>query len=271
MKFIPVGRVRSPVSSSRVMQPQGVTARIEIFPPFREALMGIETNTHLIVLGWMHNARRDLLRAVPRKISPDLPERGVFALRSPSRPNPISVSIVRLAGLAGDDALEVDNLDLIDGTLVLDIKPYQAGWDCVFSASGHNRTEKIGKMGPARYRETLAREAVSYHGEWCPGAALAVRMAEYSTGLLGGDLRRPEVTLALGNDPCITDSLIGITGARAGNMRLLFPGPGDNPPYILSTPGCRVSFLVRAPCGEISSILARDVHDLFVSVDSSDG
>ncbi len=218
---IPVGRVHSPVTSREFMPLQGVQGRIEIFSEFSPALDGVESNSHLVLLCWMHQGERNLLQARARKVSEDLPLKGVFALRSPSRPNPNSFSVVQLLRRSGDRFLDVGFLDLIDGTPVLDIKPYQPGWDSVFSARTHDRSEKIRKMGNARYRQTLIREAVFYHGEWCSGAATAVRLAEKAT-LVFGDLRKALIRLHPDGDPCVADALIGITGARPGNGRLLF-------------------------------------------------
>lgn len=262
----PVGVVHCGISEKGLMPIQGVRGQIEIFPPFFPALDGVETSSHLIVLAWMHCGQRDLLRARARKISVDLPEKGVFSLRSPSRPNPVSVSIVRLLGIPGQGILDVDCIDCIDGTPVIDIKPYQPGWDCVFSATLHDRSEKIQKMGPAGYREMLIREAVNYHGEWCPGAAAAVRIAECATRALGGDLARPGIRLFAGGNPCITDSLIGITAARMGNGRLHIVAPnetGGRACFGLSAPGCRLDFSIACLPDDISYILACSDDDLF--------
>jgi len=221
LELIPVGRVHSPVTSGKDMPLQGVRGSIEIFSEFSPALDGVESNSHLILLCWLHQGDRNLLRARARKVAEDLPLKGVFALRSPSRPNPISFSVVQLLRRSGERFIDVGFLDLIDGTPVLDVKPYQPGWDSVFSARTHDRSEKIRKMGQVRYRQSLIREAVGYHGEWCSGAATAVRLAEKAT-LVFGDLRKTHIRFHPGCDPCIADALIGITGARPGNGRLLF-------------------------------------------------
>ena len=267
IQLTPVGVVHSPVTKTTLMPIQGVQGQIEIFPDFIPALEGVETSSHLILISWMHRGDRALLRARARKISGDLPVKGVFSLRSPSRPNPLSVSVVRLLCKNDDGILDVGCLDCIDGTPVIDIKPYQPGWDCVFSATHHDRSVKIQKMGPAEYRQMLIREAVNYHGEWCPGAAVAVRIAEHATRVLGGDLHRPEVHLSIGDHPCITDSLIGITGARRGNGRLsgIVPGHTKNTALrcALSVPGCRIVFSVRTYPEEISLILECTESDLF--------
>lgn len=266
MNLVPVGLVHCSARTRKEMPPEGMAGTIEVFPPYRPALEGIEEHTHLILLGWLHLASRDLLKAVPRKISAELAEKGVFALRSPSRPNPISVSVVRLIRCRENGLLEVDNLDLVDGTPVVDIKPYQAGGDCIFSATQHDRSEKIAKMDPGAYRADLIREAVNYHGEWCPGAAVAVRLAIEATRFMGGDLRRTEVVLSPGGDPCIADALIGITGARFGSHRLDIAVPvGTDPesPILFSAPGIQLRCLVRVHGRDPAEVLSMKAYDLF--------
>lgn len=220
MDLIPVGQIHSPALSGNEVPAQGMAGKVEIFPDYVPALDGIEGNSHLILLCWMHRGDRNLIQARARKIGRDQPLKGVFALRSPSRPNPISLSVVRLVGRPSAETIEVDCLDLIDGTPVLDIKPYQPGLDCVFSAWNLDRSQKIRKMDPARYRQSLIREAVNYHGEWCPGAAMAVRISERAT-VFFGDLKQYDILVDPGYDPCTIDSLIGITGISAGNKRLI--------------------------------------------------
>lgn len=253
MELSPIGFVHSSIHSRSDMPVQGVDAEIEILPQYSEGLAGIEENSHLILVCWMHEADRDVLRAVARKVSSDLPEKGVFSLRSPARPNPLSISVVRLIGIQDGRFLALANVDLIDGTPVIDIKPYQAGWDCVFSATGHDRTEKILKMSPAEYRAGLIREAMNYHGELCPGVAVAVRIAEAATRALKIDLRAPQISVVLGADPCISDALIGITGASRGNCRLRY---SKDDRYSVSSPQEEVIFHLRAVPESVDEILA---------------
>jgi len=85
-----------------------------------QALTGVETCSHLVVLYWMGRSRRDLVLQVPRHYGVG---RGTFALRSPARPNPIAMSVVRLSRVEGTK-LSVVGLDCLDETPLLDIKPY---------------------------------------------------------------------------------------------------------------------------------------------------
>ena len=121
---------------------QGSPARLAIYAPFRPGLAGLAAFSHVIVLGWLHEARRDLIQitrpsgAVPHAPvgtgKPKAQASGVFALRSPVRPNPISVSVARL--LSVDMAIgliEIDAIDLLDGTPLVDLKPYRPGIDAI--------------------------------------------------------------------------------------------------------------------------------------------
>ena len=95
-------------------------SEIEIHPNFSDGLLKIEQNAHLIVLYWAHLAKRDLLKTIPpaaREIH------GVFASRSPGRPNPLSLCIVELIAREGN-ILRVKGLDALDGSSIIDIKPY---------------------------------------------------------------------------------------------------------------------------------------------------
>ena len=95
-------------------------SEIEIHPAFTDGLLKIEQNKHLIVLYWAHLAKRDLLKTIP-PASKEI--HGVFASRSPGRPNPLSVCIAELIAREGT-ILRVKGLDALDGSSIIDIKPY---------------------------------------------------------------------------------------------------------------------------------------------------
>lgn len=107
------------------------TCTIVLDPRWVKGLAGLETVSHVVVLYWMDTARRDLVLQAPRHYA-EL--RGTFALRSPVRPNPIAVSVARLVGIAGNE-LTVVGLDCLDGTPLLDLKPYFAATDSVPDAT----------------------------------------------------------------------------------------------------------------------------------------
>ncbi len=129
-----IGRIHTPwktrqdaPKNAREARQTGAVCTIEVDPRWQPALAGVETCSHLIVLYWMDQARRDLVVQAPAHYSSG---RGTFALRSPVRPNPIALSVVRLMKVTAN-RLEVVSLDCLDGTPLLDIKPYFASADSI--------------------------------------------------------------------------------------------------------------------------------------------
>ncbi len=125
--YRPIGVVRSPnVDSSKTpIQPRyarGIEGRIEIDPAFEEGLDDLEGFSHIVLLYHFNRAKPPRLKVIP--FLDDVP-RGVFATRAPSRPNPIGMSVVRLIRREGR-ILHVADLDVLDGTPLLDIKPHIA-------------------------------------------------------------------------------------------------------------------------------------------------
>jgi tRNA-Thr(GGU) m(6)t(6)A37 methyltransferase TsaA len=131
--FSPVGVVRTGATQSEVKERgEELTYDIVIFPEYQQALEGIDGFTHLIVLFHFNQLRPDqqgVLKVQPRRMLKfgftldQLPWVGVFCLDSPSRPNPIGLSVVKVLGRNGN-TITVRGLEAFDGSPVLDIKPY---------------------------------------------------------------------------------------------------------------------------------------------------
>ena len=127
MKFdiSPIGIIRNEVKDRHHFEAESIISEIEIFPKFLRALDGIESFSHIVVVFWLHrikNPERAILKVHPRQ-DMSLPLVGVFATRSPARFNPIGITTVKLIERDGN-ILKVSGLDAINGTPVLDIKPY---------------------------------------------------------------------------------------------------------------------------------------------------
>ncbi len=124
----PVGRVVSPLTDRADAPRQGdegsPPARIVLEPELRDAATGLAAGDRILVLTWLHQGRRDVLRVHPRGDT-SRPRQGVFATRSPDRPNPIGLHQVTILAVEGD-TLTVTDLEAIDGTPVLDLKPVLA-------------------------------------------------------------------------------------------------------------------------------------------------
>ena len=123
ISITPVGVVRGPVQDIYHHGYEDVVSEIVVRPELEEGLEGIEGFSHLEVLFYFHRLERDRisLRRRPRDRE-DMPEVGVFAIRTQLRPSAIGATVVRLLGRSGN-VLRVQGLDAIDGTPVLDIKP----------------------------------------------------------------------------------------------------------------------------------------------------
>ena len=133
----PIGVVHSDFKepTSARLDLKKIRASIEINPDLTKALEGLEGFSHIIVLYWLHRAVFDKsnLKTYPMGNN-NVPLQGLFAVRTPRRPNPIGKSTVRLLSRRGN-ILDVQGLDAIDGSLVLDIKPYIPGYDSASDAT----------------------------------------------------------------------------------------------------------------------------------------
>jgi tRNA (adenine37-N6)-methyltransferase len=125
MRLTPIGFVKNNITEPKREDWKTVTSEIIINEDLKEALSRIDEFSHIIVIYWMHKlppSQRSVIKVHP-KGNQNLPLVGVFASRSPARPNPIGITTVKLMERR-DNVLKVTGLDAIDGTPVLDIKPY---------------------------------------------------------------------------------------------------------------------------------------------------
>jgi tRNA-Thr(GGU) m(6)t(6)A37 methyltransferase TsaA len=146
MKYQPIGIIHTPFKHVEGMPIQpagaaGVSGSIELYPEFVEGLQDLEGFSHIILLYHFHRARKPQLTVVPFM---DTVLHGVFATRSPRRPNPIGLSTVKLRGIQGN-ILAIESVDMLDSTPLLDIKPYVPEFDAC-------ETVKVGWLEQARGR-----------------------------------------------------------------------------------------------------------------------
>jgi tRNA-Thr(GGU) m(6)t(6)A37 methyltransferase TsaA len=130
MNVVAIGTIRTPFAraAGTPIQPyraRGSEGTIEIFAPYAEGLRDLAGFDRIWLLYWFHRAAAARLRVVPFR---DTVERGVFATRAPARPNPIGLSSVRLLAVEGN-VLRVGEIDVLDGTPLLDIKPNVPAYD----------------------------------------------------------------------------------------------------------------------------------------------
>ncbi len=130
IKYRPIGTIYTPFKESKgtPIQPsasRGVKARIEIFPQFEKGLKDLDGFSHIILLYHMHKAKKYKLQSKPYM---DDKKRGIFAIRAPSRPNSIGLSVVRLKKIE-DNIIHIQDVDILNETPLLDIKPLVGEFD----------------------------------------------------------------------------------------------------------------------------------------------
>jgi tRNA-Thr(GGU) m(6)t(6)A37 methyltransferase TsaA len=140
IQYCPIGIIHTPYKSpaGTPIQPpasKGVEADVEVFEKYAEGLTDLGEFSHIYLIYHFHLCRKFSLKVKPFL---DNEYHGLFATRAPSRPNSIGLSIVRLTGIK-ENILHVKNIDILDGTPLLDIKPYVPGFDI-------RKVSKIGWM-----------------------------------------------------------------------------------------------------------------------------
>ena len=130
MEYKPIGMVKSPVREGVDRDWGKVESEIHVIDEYADGLKGITSFSHIIIVFEMHessfNPENHLVRRPQER--KDMPLTGIFAQRAKHRPNPIGITSVRLLGMTGN-ILKVQGLDAIDGTPILDIKPYFPQYD----------------------------------------------------------------------------------------------------------------------------------------------
>lgn len=207
----PVGRVIEGFHSLHETQLfERRVSKILIFDEFYEAMFLMDRNSYFWILSWMHLTDRNILRASPKWIEKMTVEFGVFGLRSPSRPNPIGLSLVKLISKT-DNILTLLGLDLLEGTPILDIKPY-IDTDAVFSPNAPYMRPKDEKLRSQR----MLINAIHFHQEDCLDLQIALRMAiiaEKSFLTLSSD----NLLIRVIGSKCLLDVIQGLTRSRFAN------------------------------------------------------
>ena len=137
LKLEPIGIIHSPYKTKEAAPIQGnfspeAVGQVEVYPEYEEGLKDIDTFSHIILLYQFDRAGEIKL---VRPTFLDDEAHGVFASRHPCRPNGLGLTVVRLLRVSSRNILEVSGIDVLDGTLLIDIKPYVPRFDCFPEAS----------------------------------------------------------------------------------------------------------------------------------------
>jgi tRNA-Thr(GGU) m(6)t(6)A37 methyltransferase TsaA len=144
----PIGQVRNGITEHGDVVWEELVSEVVIEEQYAAALQGIEEFSHVWVIFWLHQRDREAILKVHPEGRPELPEVGVLATRSPRRPTPIAMTAVQLLERRGH-VLVVRGLDALDGTPVLDIKPYLVRGDLIPEATVPGWLQRLWQMHDA--------------------------------------------------------------------------------------------------------------------------
>jgi len=152
IKYQPIGVIHSPFKEPKgtPIQPagaKGIRGTVEVFPGYAKGLKDVDGFSHLILIYHFHLSQGTSLEAKPYMNNQ---ARGVFAMRGPNRPNPIGISVVRLVRIEGN-ILHIQDVDIVDGTPLLDIKPYVPEFDI-------REVEKIGWLEKKVHKLPISKD-----------------------------------------------------------------------------------------------------------------
>ncbi|MFB6290151.1 MAG: tRNA (N6-threonylcarbamoyladenosine(37)-N6)-methyltransferase TrmO [Candidatus Bipolaricaulia bacterium] len=194
---------------------------IEVHRKYEDGLYGIESNHYLQILFYFHLSDGYELVG-PRRHGE---ARGVFASRSPHRPSSLGATVVELLERHGNE-LKVRGLDAVNGTPVVDIKPYADPFDSSSPADDERKSnprETIQKLIKRKDTENLLLEAGQLHGHFCPFLSLGVVAAQYAVSELGNVAPDMEDTVAIvETNSCFSDGIQYVTGCTFGNNALIY-------------------------------------------------
>lgn len=250
----PVGFIRNKCTDpGKVPEMKGMESVIEIHEPYVTGLFMTETAGYLDVVFLFHLSESPGHGEADWRLTTLSGEhKGVFASRSPNRPNPIGVTTVKVIERTGN-RLRVTGLDAVDGTPVLDIKA------CDTSLFENNEIEKVHtdvlKSNPrllvwkhirAGDTEQLLLQAGQMHGHYCPGLAMGVMAATRAMQMMGTDSDGLEDLLAIvETNNCLSDGVQLVTGCSFGNNSLIFHDVGKMAFTLTKRDGKGIRFISR--------------------------
>ena len=242
-------------------------SRIVIDEAFTDGLYRIEDNDYITILFYLHESGAYTLLG-PRRYGV---ERGTFACRSPNRPSPIGSTTVKLLERTGCE-LRVSGLDAIDGTPVIDIKPYAPSLDRPRLSEKDDRRERprgaIEGYVRSGDREAILLEAGQVHGHFCPYLAIGVMAGIHAQRELDvTSVGMEEVVAVVETNSCFADGVQVATGCSFGNNGLIYRDYGKTAVTLVSREEPEEG--VRVHVKERDEIIQRDypdAHELFERV-----
>ncbi|NMB41366.1 MAG: tRNA (N6-threonylcarbamoyladenosine(37)-N6)-methyltransferase TrmO [Firmicutes bacterium] len=238
IRLRPIGTVKAGTGDIYAMSKEGESAVVEVKEEYVPALQRIQENSHLWIICWFDKADRSVLQTMPRIMEPEPVDFGVFALRCFSRPNPIAITLVSLEKVEGN-RVYVAGLDAIEGTPVLDIKPYFEQ-DSIFSP----RTSYVKPKDEEVRRGLMHKLAYRHHKAETAALELGLRIClEAETHF--GHLFDLELFVTVKGSRELADVIQGITRARLANPPRFTFVEADKDEVIFTKKGKKLTFTVK--------------------------
>ncbi len=241
---------------------------ILIHDDFAEGLYRLEESPYIQIIFNFHQATDFVLK--PRTYDGTI--KGVFASRSPRRPSSIGVTTVKLLERKGTE-LRVKGLDAIDGTPVLDIKPYTNALDAEerhMAEVERLKSNPRGELTPyLRHKDikTLLLKAGQLHGHYCPGLALGVLAGTYSMAQMKEMSDGLEQLLAIVEvNSCFVDGIQFVTGCTMGNNSLIYREYGKTAVTLTDRSGRGIRYAVRPDFRERLHEISPEFQEMFTKV-----
>jgi formylmethanofuran dehydrogenase subunit E len=271
VEYTPVGIVKN--GFNEAVSPNEIKSQIStlvIDKQYAEALLNISECQYLDVVFYFHKSESGHLSGIT--YSGDL--RGVFASRSPKRPNLIGITSVKLLSCNGNE-LEVEGLDAINGTPVLDIKcsdtslftgEFEKNQVHIAALKSNPRIDLINNI-KNKQSEALMIKAAQMHGHYCPGLAMGIMAASYAMNQLGAQSDGMEDLLAITEtNNCFSDGIQFVTGCSFGNNSLIYHDLGKTAFTLALRNGKGIRVVSKPESQEIINSAFPDFSDLYQQV-----
>jgi len=276
MELRPIGIMHTPYKTAGDAPFQGrsssETCEIEIFKEYEDGLKDIDQCSHLILLYWLDRSDDRVLQT---RTPFDMDVHGVFATRSPNRPNPIGFHVTELIERNGN-ALKVRGIDALDGTPLIDIKPYSSGIDAIGDASigwfptktqtnGYRKDiEGLIKKGDLR---GLLEKTGELHGHFCSHSALGVKAAYLAMREFGiVNTGMEEVVAIVETNNCFSDGIQMVTGCTFGNNSLIYKDYGKTAVTVAKRDGKAIRIALNPDYEESSAENHPEANALFEKI-----
>ena len=269
----PIGIIHTPYKTVGDAPFQGrsssETCEIEIFKEYEDGLKDIDQCSHLILLYWLDKANDRVLQT---RTPFDTDVHGVFATRSPNRPNPIGFHVAELIERKGN-VLRIKGIDALDKTPLIDIKPYSSGIDAIGDASigwfptktqtnGYRKDiEGLIKKGDLR---GLLEKTGELHGHFCSHSAYGVKAGYIAMRELGiTNTGMEEVVAIVETNNCFSDGIQMVTGCSFGNNSLIYKDYGKTAVTVAKRDGTAIRIALNPAFEESRADKYPEANTLF--------